>query len=161
MTRPKKELIEDFKNLGCDIPEIWAESELKDDEYAQLAGYRFLRPLQSSLDVYSQQYESWIQNIVNSNHQDFFSKILKKMIEAGIEPKEIGYFAYRIASQAYNEVLIRIEDPTGGDFDLKQQGKGLPCWVLMELKDEDKREFTGRILAGLYEQFPLKQIIKE
>ncbi|MDQ0888870.1 hypothetical protein QFZ81_003958 [Paenibacillus sp. V4I9] len=158
MNKSKDEIIQDFRSLGCEEPERWTESEFSDDECAQLAAYRFLRPLQSSLDIYSQQYQTWIQNIESSNHQNKLSRILKKMIEAGIKPKEIGYFAYQIASQAYNEVLNRIEDPTGGDFDLNHQGKVLPSWVLMELKDEEEREFTGRIIAGLNEQFPLRHM---
>lgn len=62
---------------------------------------------------------------------------------------------------AYNSVLYRISDPGGGDYDLENEGEGLPSWTLIERthrnKNGNEQEVsTERILAEMHSIFPYR-----
>lgn len=68
--------------------------------------------------------------------------------------EQIGLFAYNIAKAAFNEVLYRLDDPSGADFDLDNEEE-YPIWALMEVvESDDNSTLTGRRLEMMYEVFP-------
>ncbi|MGG2134645.1 hypothetical protein AB1284_25585 [Bacillus sp. S2(2024)] len=161
--KPTKEKVTQIlKEFGVQSPEYWAEDEIKGNE-AVLAAFRFLRPLQATLDKYLYDNERWVQHSIertseqkNPNPEDV---ILREMISAGISPEQIGLFAYWIARSAINGVLYRLSDPCGGDYDLPNEGEGLPIWRLEEyIESYNERTFnverTGRPLPELHNIFP-------
>ncbi|ENQ3107308.1 hypothetical protein ACEOWJ_003395 [Bacillus cereus] len=161
--KPTKENITKIlKEFGVQFPEQWAEDEVKGKE-AVLAAFRFLRPLQAALDMYLYDNERWVQHSIerannqkNSNPTDM---IVSEMINAGISHEQIGIFAYWIARSAINGVLYGLSDPCGGDYDLPNEGEGLPSWRLEEYKESYnegtfKVERTGRPLLELHNIFP-------
>ncbi|MEH6848904.1 hypothetical protein [Bacillus pseudomycoides] len=84
---------------------------------------------------------------------------MREMIDAGISPEQIGVFAYWIARSAINEVLYRLSDPCGGDYDLPNEGEELPVWRLEEFsKSHNEKTFsierTGWSLLELHNIFP-------
>ena len=155
---PTKETVtEILKEFGVKSPEYWARDEIEGKE-AVLASFRFLRPLQETLDSYLYNSEDWVQRSVervneqaNPNSDDL---IVKEMVQAGIPPEKIGLFAYWIARSAMNEILYRLSDPCGGDYDLPNEGEDLPSWRLEEYTAQSGNPMnvkpTGRHLLELH-----------
>ncbi|PFK36861.1 hypothetical protein COI93_15625 [Bacillus cereus] len=159
---PTKETVtEILKEFGVESPEYWARDEIEGKE-AVLASFRFLRPLQKTLHTYLYESEDWVQRSVeraneqaNPNSDDL---VIKEMVQAGIPPEKIGLFAYWIARSAMNEILYRLSDPCGGDYDLPNEGEDLPSWRLEEYTAQSGNpmnvERTGRFLLALHNLFP-------
>lgn len=137
-------LIEDFKGMGCPDPEGWARSEINEN-IAQLARYRFLRPLKNSLAAFINEPEKWIERDIKYSPE--IGYVLKKMLDAGIQPDEIGRLARYIAGDSIHQILYRLDDPY--DFDLINGGDNYPSWCLKEL--DKNGEPTGRQVSGLFE----------
>ncbi|WP_302104964.1 hypothetical protein [Polycladomyces zharkentensis] len=153
----KDELVELLRQWGVSHAEEWAEQELRDEHFAVLAMFRFLRPLQHMLDGYLYGSEYWVQQTIE--RKDPTAEVLKEMIDAGIAPEKIGWFAYWIAREAINAVLYRLDDPAGGDYDLPNEGEGLPSWSLQERIEHREgtkwtAELTGRVIGGMHTLFP-------
>ncbi|PEK30481.1 hypothetical protein CN568_06605 [Bacillus pseudomycoides] len=157
----KENVTEILKEFGVQSPEYWAKDEIEGKE-AVLASFRFLRPFQEILDMYLYNNESWVQNsIQRANEQatpDTDDLIMKEMVQAGISPEKIGLFAYWIARSAVNEILYRLSDAGGGDYDLPNEGEDLPSWRLEEYTAQSGNpmnvERTGRLLLELHNIFP-------
>jgi hypothetical protein len=157
----KENVTQILKEFGVQSPEYWAKDEIEGNE-AVLASFRFLRPFQEILDMYLYNNESWVQNsIQRANEQatpDTNNLIIKEMVQAGISPEKIGLFAYWIARSAINEILYRLSDPCGGDYDLPNEGEELPSWRLEEYTAQSGNpmnvERTGRLLLELHNIFP-------
>ncbi|WP_026590632.1 hypothetical protein [Bacillus sp. UNC437CL72CviS29] len=157
----KENVTEILKEFGVQSPEHWAKDEIEGKE-AVLASFRFLRPFQEILDMYLYNHESWVQNsIQRANEQatpDTNNLIIKEMVQAGIPPEKIGLFAYWIARSAMNEILYRLSDAGGGDYDLPNEGEELPSWRLEEYSPHNGNpmnvERTGRLLLELHNIFP-------
>lgn len=157
----KENVTEILKEFGVQSPEYWAKDEIEGKE-AVLASFRFLRPFQEILDMYLYNNESWVQNsIQRANEQatpDTNNLIIKEMVQAGISPEKIGLFAYWIARSAINEILYRLSDAGGGDYDLPNEGEDLPSWRLEEYTAQSGNpmnvERTGRLLLELHNIFP-------
>ncbi|MED1622471.1 hypothetical protein [Bacillus pseudomycoides] len=157
----KENVTEILKEFGVQSPEYWAKDEIEGKE-AVLASFRFLRPFQEILDMYLYNNESWVQNsIQRANEQatpDTNNLIIKEMVQAGISPEKIGLFAYWIARSAVNEILYRLSDAGGGDYDLPNEGEDLPSWRLEEYTAQSGNpmnvERTGRLLLELHNIFP-------
>lgn len=156
----KKELIECINKLGIDNAGYWSDQELTDSRYATLAMLRFLRPFQKSLDYYLEDHEIWVKNELSRKNSKI-SGVLQEMIDAGVNTESIGVLAYWMSRMAMNNVLYRLEDPAGDDYDLENEGENLPRWVLLEqviTKDQNRidAKVTGRMLSGMHEIFPFK-----
>ena len=157
----KENVTQILKEFGVQFPEYWAKDEIEGKE-AVLASFRFLRPFQEILDTYLYDSEGWVQrSIERTNEQatpDSDDLILKEMIQAGIPPEKIGLFAYWIARSAINEILYRLSDAGGGDYDLPNEGEDLPSWRLEEYTAQSGNpmnvERTGRLLLELHTIFP-------
>ncbi|MDQ0875988.1 hypothetical protein QFZ77_004647 [Paenibacillus sp. V4I3] len=156
----KQELIETMEKMDIENAEYWSDQEISDKKYATLAMLRFLRPFQKSLDNYLDSHENWIKNEMTRRNSKL-SGVLDEMISAGVKSESIGILAYWISRMTLNSVLYRLDDPAGGDYDLENEGEDLPRWVLLEQiisKENNKIDgkLTGRMLAGMYEVFPLE-----
>jgi hypothetical protein len=151
-TFDKKTLINILHDFDVPDPEYWADQELNDKNWAFLAAFRFLRPLQDDLDAYLYRPENWIEDQLKYRHSKY-RHILQSMLNAGISPKEIGVFAYWIARMTYNSVLLRLSDPAGADYDLENEGEGLPRWALSEIFRDVT---TGRYIPDLHTLFPYR-----
>ncbi|HEY9160986.1 MAG TPA: hypothetical protein VIS94_07875 [Desulfomonilia bacterium] len=79
-----------------------------------------------------------------------------ELINKGASPELLGKFAYEIALTALNEVLYRLSDPAGSDYDLENEGEGLPSWTLMETNAN--YEVTGRHVTELHNLIPFSNL---
>ena len=119
-----------------------------------LAMVRLLRPLQKTLNEYLEDYEGLVRfKLGRPNDPEY--PLVKEMADKGVEPETIGKLCYWTARSAYNELLYRLDDPAGADYDLDDEGSGLPSWALKE-RDGAGRE-TGRTLQGLSSVFPFER----
>ncbi|PEY29936.1 hypothetical protein CN354_26405 [Bacillus cereus] len=155
---PTKETVAQIlKEFGVQSPEYWAKDEIEGKE-AVLASFRLLRPLQETLDTYLYNSENWVQRSMERANPDSNDLIVKEMVQAGIPPEKIGLFAYWIARSAINEMLYRLSDPCGGDYDLPNEGEDLPSWRLQEYTAQSGNPMnvkrTGRYLLELHNIFP-------
>ena len=73
---------------------------------------------------------------------------IKELHNKGVDLNELSQFIADIIATAYNDVLYRISDSEGDDYDLPYGGMGLPDWTLKE-RDEDGEE-TGGVLPELH-----------
>lgn len=112
--------------------------------------------------MYLYDSEGWVQHSnERANEQATPASddlIIKEMVQAGISPEKIGLFAYWIARSTINEILYRLSDPCGGDYDLPNEGEELPSWRLEEYTAQSGNpmnvERTGRLLLELHNIFP-------
>lgn len=153
----KKEIMNLLSEFKLPFLESWVDSELKENKCAFLAVIRFLRPLQKSLDYYLFDYEKWIDYALERN--DTSHNMIKEMIDKGVSRETIARYSYSVARTAFNEVLYRLDDPAGGDYDLENEGEHLPRWRLIEeirYYDRKKIHFkeTGRPIHGMHSIFP-------
>lgn len=157
----EEEIVEVLEELGISNKNKWTMIA-KESNSAILAKLRFLRPLQKELNKYLYDYDMWIENYIGNSE---LKNIINKLKEAGISNKIIGQFTYIITLNAYRDVLFRLEDPAGLDYDLKNEGNSLPSWVLKEiLKKKDGNnvvtEESERHLHGLFDMLPLDDFKK-
>ncbi|MGI0532104.1 hypothetical protein KFD70_06900 [Bacillus pfraonensis] len=159
---PTKETItEILKEFGMESSEYWAKDEIEGKE-AVLASFRFLRPLQETLDMYLYHNDSWVQRSIQRANElatpHTNDLIIKEMVQAEIPPEKIGLFAYWIARSAMNEILYRLSDAGGGDYNLPNEGEDLPSWRLAEYTAQSGNPMnvkpTGRLLLELHNLFP-------
>ncbi len=80
------------------------------------------------------------------------SEAFRNLKDAGVDDETINKFAYEIALTSYNEVLYRISDPCGADYDLEDEGNGYPRWRLKEV-DSNGNE-TERFVPELHDLVP-------
>jgi hypothetical protein len=151
-----KEVHDLLKEFGIPHADYWAEKENTENSRAILAMMRFLRPLQKTLDEYLYNYGEWIENIKSCN-DNILKEQITEMKRLGVSNETIGKFAYWIARMAFNNVLYRLDDPAGADYDLKNEGEELPSWVLKEVvfdaENNDYKE-TKRNIYGMHGIFP-------
>ena len=57
---------------------------------------------------------------------------------------------------AFNSVLHRLADTEGGDYDLRNEGEGLPTWCLQECTKDNKDPayYKKRSLMEMHNIFP-------
>jgi hypothetical protein len=73
--------------------------------------------------------ENWLEALDNETKRRAIKLLeMKKMLDAGIQPDEIGRLARYIAGDAIHQALYRLDDPY--DFDLKNGGDNYPGWCL-------------------------------
>ncbi len=160
MQNPKdKELAKEYlKELNIPDAEYWSEKEGEPYFGAVVASFRFVRPLQKSLDRFSDDHEEWIKKTIEQGNTPY-SNVIKEMNDAGISSKSIGELAYWISRMSMNQVLYRFSDPAGSDYDLPNEGEHLPRWVLKEtVKENSGYEIneTGDFLMDMHSIFPYR-----
>ncbi|EKQ52396.1 MULTISPECIES: hypothetical protein [unclassified Clostridium] len=143
-----KEILKEF-GLSESRAEYYAEREIK-DKFAWLSAFRFVRPLNNSLEFYNNEYADIIKKRIEKGLDN--SEIETELLNNGATPELLGKFAYEIALTAFNEVLYRLSDPAGGDYDLENEGEGLPSWRLKERNLNN--EVTKRTLAEMHNLIP-------
>lgn len=152
----KEEIKELLQNFG--LPEgsadYYANLEVKDKNFAWLPAFRFVRPLNNSLESYETEYADILRSRIERGLS--ISEVEEELLEKGATPELLGKFAYEIALTAFSEVLYRLSDPAGGDYDLENEGQGLPSWTLMER--DSKRVVTGRRLAETHSLIPFSNL---
>lgn len=148
----KREILNLLKDFDVDCADSLAESAGKDPGRSMLAAIRFLRPLQKSVLRYLNDADSYVDCCLRRN-SDREEACVKAMVDKGVDRETIGRFAYCIAKSAIYEVLYRLDDASGGDYDLDDLGESLPSWVLKE-RDPSRQE-TARAIYGMHELFPL------
>jgi len=107
-------LIEGFKEMGCSDPESWARSEINENIAIEEFPWGIIN-----------EPEKWIERDIKYSPE--IGNVLKKMLDAGIQPDEIGRLARYIAGDAIHQTLYRLDDPY--DFDLKNGGDNYPGLV--------------------------------
>ena len=147
----KEAILALLKDFNLRYADSLAESADKNSERPMLAMIRFLRPFQKTLNTYLKTPKSYVNDCVNRG-RDIEEKCVKEMVEKGVDIETIGRYAYEITRATLNEVLYRLDDPAGSDYDLPGEGERLPSWVLKE-RDSSKEE-TNRIMWGMHSMFP-------
>ncbi|RII33696.1 hypothetical protein D2A34_18415 [Clostridium chromiireducens] len=131
-----KELLQEF-GLPENKADYYANLEINDKNFAWLSAFRFVRPLNKSLESYKTEYGDILRNRIEKGFS--ISKVESELLEKGATPELLGDFAYEIALTAFNEVLYRLSDPAGGDYDLEDEGESLPSWTLIERDSNGSR----------------------
>ena len=148
----KEKLRKMYKSLGYCEEEIQKYIKLEEESgQAYFSAIRFIRPLNNTVKEYRSnqwadlQRERIAKGIMEEETSDLFIMELKNK---GVDLNELSQFIADIIATAYNDVLYRISDSEGDDYDLPYGGMGLPDWTLKE-RDEDGEE-TGRVLPELH-----------
>jgi hypothetical protein len=147
-----KETLQEF-GLSENKAEYYANLEMKDN-FAWLSAFRFVRPLNNSLEFYKSEYGDMLKNRIERNLDN--SEVETELLKKGVDPELLSKFAYEVALTAFNEVLYRISDSAGSDYDLENEGKGLPSWCLKERDSECK--VTERPLAETHSLIPFSNL---
>ncbi len=148
-----KEEIVDFLikcGLDKDTSNYYANLELEDKHFAWLSAFRFVRPLNNTLEFYKNEYVDLLEKHVNDGF--YASEIENAILNSGVDKELLGAFAYEIALKAFNEVLYNLVDPPSLDYDLENNGEDLPSCCLKEL-DKDDNE-TGRFITSTHNLIP-------
>jgi hypothetical protein len=148
-----KRLLQEF-GLSEQASDYYANLEMKDENFAWLPAFRFVRPLNNSLESYKTEYGDLLKNRIEKGLS--VSKIEAELLEKGATPELLGKFAYEIALTAFSQVLYRLSDPAGGDYDLENEGDGLPSWSLMER--DANRVITERRLTETHSLIPFSNL---
>ena len=144
-----RKLVAQMERLGAPDAEEWVYSEITED-IPQTARYLVLRRIWESIDAWVENSEMIMSRLVaeaETDSQGHFADAgiaIKRMLDAGISPEDIGRVA-RMASYdaafAVVEIIDECGDPEADDT--------LPGWSLMEIKSDG--EPTGRHIDGLHE----------
>ncbi len=142
-----EKLSQTLRDLGDTTPDLGAYSEVTEN-IPQLARFLVLRHLwPHTIDRYRDK-TSWILSWIGQAERDSSGtfadagRALRRMIDAGITPEDIGSVARAIAYEAVFDVLDTIDE--GRDPHVSEPG-----WALMELNGDG--ELTGRTVAALHE----------
>jgi hypothetical protein len=149
-TRAKaKRLLEQMRALGAPEPEEWVRSEIFEN-IPQLTRFLVLRRLWQGIDewrdkgsLYVHSYSGMAEREPSASFADA-GMAMKRMLDAGIAPEDIGRVARLVAYETTFAVLNIIDE--GYDPDGDEQ---LPHWILVEETANGKR--TGRVVGGLHE----------
>lgn len=147
-----KKTLQEF-GLHESVADYYANFEMK-DKSAWLAAFRFVRPLNNSLEFYKNEYGDMLKSRIERDLEN--SEVETELLKKGATPELLGQFAYEIALTAFNEVLYRLSDPAGGDYDLENEGEGLPAWSLRERVLN--YEVTERSLAEMHSLIPFSNL---
>lgn len=148
-----KELLLKF-GLPEGAADYYANLEMNDMNSAWLSAFRFVRPLNICLESYRTEYGDLLKSRIEKGMR--ISAVEAELIEKGATPELLGKFANQIALTAFSQVLYRLSDPAGSDYDLKNEGEGLPSWTIME-KDAN-RKVTDRRLAETHSLIPFSNL---
>lgn len=131
--------------------EHYTKLEMEDKVWAWLPTVRFVRPLNNQLRKYLD--GDFIRQLKEAKENNIHvDGIVGELLEAGVTPELISKFAYEITSTSYNEVLYRLVEPSGADYDLDNTGADLPSWRLVEVDENGK--LTGRYIQELHNLIP-------
>ncbi|WP_051542021.1 hypothetical protein [Clostridium lundense] len=152
----KEEIKELLKSFGLpeNTADYYANLDIESNNFAWLAAFRFARPLNNSLEFYENEYGDMLKNRIKENLPN--SEVETKLLKNGATPELLGKFAYEIALTTLNEVLYRLSDPAGGDYNLENEGNGLPSWTLMEVDSNNK--VTKKRLAETHSLIPFSNL---
>lgn len=145
----KRDILEEF-GLDDKASIYYAKQDDSDSTWAWLAAIRFVRPIQKSLMRYKKDYSRQMSERLDNGYN--VSNSFRALKKAGISDEVINNFVYEIAIESYNDVLYRISDPAGSDYDLDDDGDNLATWKLIEI-DKDNRK-TGRYIPELHNLIP-------
>lgn len=149
-----KMLLQKF-GLSDNAAEYYSNFEVNDKENrAWLAAFRFVRPVNNSLEFYKAEYSNVLKHRIEQGLD--ISEAETELINKGVPPELLGKFAYEIALTAINEVLYRLSDPAGSDYDLENEGEGLPSWTLMER--DPNYGVTGRHVSETHSLIPFSNL---
>ena len=123
-----QQLLDAFKQLGCDDADRWARSEIEDD-IPQLARYRFVSTL------WPQMIDSWHDGMPHI-------PAAQRALDAGVSEDDLTLLARAVA---YETVFLMLHH-LGAEHDAADE---LPSWALAELTPAGAA--TGRHLAALHE----------
>jgi hypothetical protein len=128
----KEEIKQILMGFGLpeDAAEHYAKLEVNDKKFAWLSAFRFVRPLNNSLEFYKNEYGDILRSRVEKGLS--ISDSETELLNAGATPEMLGKFASEIALSAFCNVLYRLSDAAGADYDLEGEGADLPSWTLME-----------------------------
>jgi hypothetical protein len=147
--RSATHLIRELERLGAVDAEDWVRSEIEEG-IPQTARFLVLRRLWEHIDSWRHESSHWSMAYIDDAEQDPTGAFadaglaMKKMIQAGITPEEIGCVARMAAYEATFGTLEVIDECCDPDA-----GEDLPCWILIEADSEC--EPTGRQIGGLHE----------
>lgn len=152
----KEVITELLKNFGLSesAASYYTNRDIEDKNFAWFAALRFVRPLNNSLEFYLNEYGNMLRSRINEKLP--ISEVEKELLNEGATPELLGKFAYEIALTAFSSVLYRLSDPAGGDYDLENEGEGLPAWTVME-KDSNG-QVTDRKLAETHSLIPFSNL---
>lgn len=143
-------LIGELEKLGAPNAEQWVYSEMVEG-IPQTARFLVLRRMWEHIDSWKDlSNESIARYIAEAERHPaaYFADAglsMKKMIQAGITPDEIGSVARLAAYDATFGTLEVIDECCDPDAN-----EDMPCWILMEADSEC--EPTGRQIGGLHEE---------
>ena len=144
------ELLGLLQQIGIEHGESVVRSEIQEDK-AQVVKYLILRSLwPMAIDSYlndSGWIDQWIKRSQSRPDEAFADAgvALQRIIEAGVDPVDVGRMARAVAYYAAFQVLETIDE---GYSDEVSDSEIAPRWVLMEADAQDN--LTGRRIGELH-----------
>lgn len=148
------EKIEFLKLMGFndDNAEAYANQDEKDEVFALIAGLRFLRASDSSLEHTKTNYADFIKN-----NSKYTSDVEKKILELGVAPELLAEFKYEIEHNIIYSMLYNLSDYASADNDENTSNEyakmcdNAPYCRLIEMIGDKP---TGRYITELHQFFP-------
>lgn len=135
------ELISKLKDINCPDPFIWAHSEIEENQ-PSLAEFRFLIFLKrDAIDFFDKNPEEYVSTLIKNGYPQFRS-VFQKMIDSGIQPKEITDLLKLFVYEGIVDTLSRFE------HNYNDNVKEYPDFVIAEADEEGN--LTGRPMHGVY-----------
>ncbi|HEX8219314.1 MAG TPA: hypothetical protein VF914_08885 [Chloroflexia bacterium] len=147
--REARKLIAQMEVLGAPDAEEWVYSEITED-IPQVARYLVLRRIWESIDAWVGNSQVIMPRLAAESEKDpegHFAdagRAVKRMLQAGISPEDIGRVARLVSYDTAFAVLEIIDE--GG---YPEADDTMPGWSLVETKSNG--EYTGRHIGSLHE----------
>lgn len=148
----KNELRKMYKSLGFSEEKIDEYISLEERfGYAYFAAARFIRPLVKEQRYYKNcEWADWQRERINEGKMDdsFEDNFIMELYNKGIDLNKVSRYLAKTIAITYNDVLYRLSEAGGDDYDLPNSGMDLPDWTLRERTSMG--EETGRYLPELH-----------